>query len=361
MATKKQQYYRLSKILKNDAHYYMLLGERSNGKSYAVKEKCVTDAYKDDNKKFILLRRWGVDIKRDLIESYFQDCPVSTITNGEYTVIVYYMRKLYLANIDENGTIEKGKVMGYCRDLTGEEHYKSGSYLDVTNVIYEEFVSRSGYINREVQKLQSFISTVARKRKINVFLIGNTISRVCPYFTEWELINVKKMKQGQIDLYEKNTGQKDEETGENVIVKIAVELCESSGTNSAMFFGNSSNMTIGGAWESEEHAHLTYPIEMYNTRFSFVLEYDSNRFLCRFLQHKTKKHYIWYIEEKTTEIQKNTRIVSNHVYENDLATTWFYSKNDYEKTVFNLLLQDKVAFCNNLTGSEFKQCLKDME
>ena len=52
MAKKKQVFYRLDKVLKTCAHYIMLLGERSNGKSYSVKEHCVQDAFTDENKKF---------------------------------------------------------------------------------------------------------------------------------------------------------------------------------------------------------------------------------------------------------------------------------------------------------------------
>ena len=69
----KQKFYNLKKLLAVDAEYNILLGERSNGKSYAVKEHCVTQAYLNDDKKFILLRRWQLEIKGNLIESYFAD------------------------------------------------------------------------------------------------------------------------------------------------------------------------------------------------------------------------------------------------------------------------------------------------
>ena len=361
MAKVKQNFYRLNRIMKENCEYNLLLGERSNGNSYAVKEYCVEQSFKE-GKKFILLRRWGVEIKKDLIDSYFSDCPVRAITNGEYEFITYNARNLYLANMDENGKIIKGTIVGYVRELTAEEHYKSGSYLDVENIIYEEFISKNGYLPREVLKLQSFVSTVARKRKIQVFLIGNTISRICPYFSEWQLKNIPKMKQGQIDRYVKHTNDIDPETGEEILVHIAVEFCESSNTVSKMFFGTGSKMTTTGSWECAEYKHLEDKIDFYKNRFSFVLEYDSNKFLCSFLQHRNRRNvFIWYVEEKTTDIQKNTRIVSNKIYENYLATTWFYPLNDFEKNVFNLLLQDKVCFCNNLTGAEFKQCLKQME
>lgn len=359
MAKKKQVFYRLDRVLKTMAHYIMLLGERSNGKSYAVKEHCIEQAFNDENKKFIYLRRWGVDIKGDLIESYFRDAPVHAITKGDYEFISYYRRTLYLSNLDENEKVVRGKVIGYCRELTGEEHYKSGSYLDVVNIIFEEFITKDSYLPREVQKLQSFVSTVARKRKITVFMIGNTISRICPYFSEWQLKNIPKMKQGTIDIYNKKTGQFDEETGEEEIVKIAVELCESSNTISSMFFGESSKMTTTGAWECGEYKHLEEVITRYKTVHRMVIEYDGHRFLLSLL--KRNGNYIWYCEPKTTQIQKGTRIISNKIYENYYATTWFYPLNEFEQFFFKLLLQDKIAYSDNLTGSEFKQCLRELD
>ena len=44
MARKK--YYNISNILKTDAPWMMLLGQRSNGKSYQVKQTVLENAYK---------------------------------------------------------------------------------------------------------------------------------------------------------------------------------------------------------------------------------------------------------------------------------------------------------------------------
>src|SRR5574344_1321684 len=97
----KQKYYRLDKIKKVDAQYKMLLGERSNGKSYAVKEDALQDAWSDDNKKFIYLRRWDLECKPSFTEQYFLDAPISAITKGEADTIVVYMGKIFFAKYDE--------------------------------------------------------------------------------------------------------------------------------------------------------------------------------------------------------------------------------------------------------------------
>ena len=354
---KKQKFYRLTEILKHNAQYNLLLGERSNGKSYSVKEYCVEKAYNNDE-LFIYLRRWDLEIKSDLIEDYFKDCPIATITKNEYTTISYFRRRIYLANIDENGKVIRGKLIGYCRAIASEEHYKSGNYNDVTHVIFEEFITENGYLPRECVRFQSFISTVARRREIKVFLVGNTITRLCPYFSEWGLEKTIKQKQGTIEDYEFITDQFDE-LGEKIIVKISVEFCENLQNNSRMFFGKNSEMTTKGTWQVSQQPIVEKRLEKYNMIYNIVFEYDSFKFLARFLYDKDTNNYIWYVEPKTTEIKKGTRVISNKFSCNMLQTNGIIALSDKEKIAFDFLIKyNKIFFCDNLTGTEFKKILK---
>lgn len=87
-----------------------------------------------------------------------------------------------------------------------------------------------------MDNLTDLVSTIARRDSVRVFMIGNTINRLCPYFTEWELSHVKEQAQGTIDIYTHSTNQIDEE-GQPIEIVIAVEYCANSGKNSQMFFG----------------------------------------------------------------------------------------------------------------------------
>ena len=51
----KQKYYNINNLCAHDCEYNILLGERSNGKSYAVKYKMLWEAYneKDYGEHFI--------------------------------------------------------------------------------------------------------------------------------------------------------------------------------------------------------------------------------------------------------------------------------------------------------------------
>ena len=120
----KKQYYDISNILKTNASYMMLLGQRANGKSYQAKKVVLEDAYNHD-KLFIYLRRWERDIKQDYVTEYFSDMPIKEITNGVYTGVLAYQGYIYFYNLDDDNKIVKGKTIGRYLALNLNERYKS--------------------------------------------------------------------------------------------------------------------------------------------------------------------------------------------------------------------------------------------
>ena len=360
----KQNYYRLTKIDKLNAQYNILLGERSNGKSYAVKEKIIIDAYKN-NKKFVLLRRFDLEIKASLVEQYFKDfCGgmIEAITDKECNTVVAYRGQIYLAFYDSDlKKTEKKKPIGYYMSLSAEQHFTSGSYTDVKYIVFEEFISRDFYIKDEPTKLMQLISTIARRNEVKVYLIGNTISRLCPYFTEWNLKNIPKQKQGTIDIYEYETLQENE-NGEKIVIKIAVEFCENSGKNSKMFFGSASGMITNGAWQSKEYPHLIGNMRKdYETVYTCVIKCKNFKFLGYFLISKVDNFCCWYILPKTTEIKKDTRIITDVFtpqIDGILTTVRFKPLSSEESLIFDYLFDGIIVYSDNLTGSDFENCLQ---
>lgn len=369
----KQKHYRLE--TRNDsvpAQYHIILGERSNGKSYAVKERGFKRAWLDPNKKFMLLRRWGMEIKASYTEQYFNDAPITAITDNECNGVVCNGGKIYASTYDEKGNKRiKVKHVGYYRDLCGEQHFVSQNFDDVDYVIFEEFVSRDYYLPDEVNKLMQFISSIARRRKIDVYMIGNTISRLSPYFANWGLVNIPKMKQGTIDLYEFKTNQIDEETGEPVIVRVSVEYCENSGNNSKMFFGKTSEMITTGTWQTQEYPHLNGRIEQYSILHDLI--YISNGFKFKMFllcpKSGTNRALFWYVEPYNYNVfdddkYRTTRFVVDKYSTaikilSDAVTIGFKPLSPQEKQAFDLM--DYIVFCDNLTGSDYYACIKTVD
>ena len=218
-----QIHYNIDNIDKENANYNIIYGEKSNGKSYQVKHKKAVEKYLKTGRRFILMRRWESDLSATYIEKYFSDIDIQKLTDNKYQCITMYRKELYLTKITKEFKKIRGEKIGYAIPLSLEQRYSSASFLDVDDIIFEEFMSRGIYIAHEPDKLQTFYSTVDRKRgTTRIWLIGNTVSRICPYLQDWELTDIMKhQKQGEIKTKIIHNEEND--------VKIAIEYCMSSG------------------------------------------------------------------------------------------------------------------------------------
>lgn len=348
-------------INSNGLQYLLMIGQRSNGKSYAAKELAIRTAY-GDNKPFTYLRRYKSSIKNFMVFEYFADMCVPDeagntaiyyITDGEYTTISVYQNGIYLANNDpETGKEKRGQLIGYAHALTDLETLKSRQFPNVKYILFEEFIATGLFLYDECNKLQQYVSTIFRNEIGTVIMIGNTISRIVPYFTEWCLDGIQRQEQGTTEVYNFKSG--DSET------RIGVFLCESLKTKSKMFFGQAAKMIVGGEWERKEMPHLQHDIDDYIRLHSMVFQYtEKATFFMTLLQSRIDpSNILWYVEPKTTPILSCTRVVSPKLNESPYYTSDFIPLNAREKKAFDLLRQDKIAYSDNLTGTEFKRCME---
>ena len=352
------KHYNIDNLVSKNADINILYGERSNGKSYQLKHKRAVIKYLETGKRFILLRRFREEITSTGIEQYFQDVDVDRLTNGKYDCIIQYRKQIYLAkyNIEQMKAI-KGEKIGYAMALSTEQNFAGGSFLDVEDIIFEEFMTRSRYLVEEPTKLMNLYATVDRKRgTTKLWLVGNSISRVCPYIYEWGLHEIiSKQKQGTIE--EKII----DSTGDDK-VKLAIEFCESTGVSSHTI-GWSKEMMSDGSWQSSPQPHLPKSYKCYNVCYRFIFQFQSFRFISEFLQDKEEKDktcwFIYPMDDKK-EIRKNTLVISDKV---DINPYW--QRNIYDITIKNenlknLLMtfrEDKIFYCNDLVGTDFKQVI----
>lgn len=137
-----QIHYNLDNIDKENANYNLIYGEKSNGKSYQVKHKKGVCKYLDTNRRFILMRRWESDLTSAWVESYFNDVDIQKLTNNRYNCITKFRNELYLSILDENYKKKRGEKIGYAIPISLEQRYSGASFLDVDDIIVEEFMSR---------------------------------------------------------------------------------------------------------------------------------------------------------------------------------------------------------------------------
>ena len=140
----KNKYYSLDRILKENAVYNVVFGERSNGKTYSVLKYVLNDYFKNGG-TFAYVRRWKEDVTGARASSVFSalnsNKEVYKLSNGEFDLVYYRASKFYLANYDEDMKIKysESNLLGYTFALSDSEHNKSISYPDVKTILLHEY------------------------------------------------------------------------------------------------------------------------------------------------------------------------------------------------------------------------------
>lgn len=125
------KYYSLKKILKYNATYNVIFGERSNGKTYAVQEYAL-ERFIKYGEQFAVVRRWQDDFtgKRgsSMFNAIVENGVVKRLTKGEWSGIYYYGSRWFLCRYDEKNTRITDEVpFAYGFAITSQEHDKSTS------------------------------------------------------------------------------------------------------------------------------------------------------------------------------------------------------------------------------------------
>ena len=354
----KNKYYSLDRIKKVQAHYKMLLGGRNIGKSYATKHDVAQNCF-DNNKQFIYLRRWDEDIRVKNAINYFNDLDVSKITTGQYNEVEILQSKIYFS-YRENGKVTRRHHIGFVHSLNQAERYKSQIFPRVQYIIYEEFITDARYLPNEPEQLLEYVSTIFRERTGVVYMVGNTISKLCPYFKAWNLDKVLKMKTHDIALFENVTNVLTDKGDIELSVKIAVEMCGAESVLSKMAFGSSADMIVKNKWRSR-----TCPLLSQATRDECNLMYTLF-VICKNLSFRMelleyKGCIFWYVkpQTKTLENMQELRIVSDKTSMYPLHTSGFNPITEREARAFRLIKDKKIYYCSNSVGSDFEQVLRD--
>lgn len=302
-------YYSLKKILSKDCDYNLIIGERSNGKTYACLRLIVSE-YVRKGSQGAYIRRWSDDIKGKRAENVFSalvnNGEIAKLTKGEYTGIIFARGAWHFTFFDKSAKRMKANAEPFCYafSLSDVEHDKSVSFPKVRNILFDEFLTRRYYLPDEFVIYMNVLSTIIRQRSdVKIFMCGNTVNKYSPYFEEMGLRNVQTMEQGTIDVY----------TFGNEL-KIAVEYCAESGeskkSDKYFSFDNPSlNMITKGKWEMGIYPHLPqgYKIDSRNILFTFVIRFNQKTMGCDVVN---QDGIFIYIRPKTTAIKENELVYS---------------------------------------------------
>lgn len=347
-----KKYYSLSNILKERGTYNVVVGERSNGKTYAVLSMFIW-LYAKYKIQGAIIRRWDEDFKgkrgKTMFANHVANGLIDKYTNGEYNTIYSYSGQWFFA-YQENGEIKRTNDEPFCFgfSLSAMEHDKSSSYPRVKTVVFDEFITRGYYLPDEFIVFQNVLSTIIRERDdVNIFMLGNTVNKYCPYFKEMGLINVSKMKQGVIDIYT---------YGDNTELRVVVEFSDSplkkKKSDKYFAFNNPRlKMITSGTWEISIYPHLPIKYKDNDIYFIYFIIFEGSTLQCEIIFKDG--NYFTYIHNKTTPIKNpNKDIVYQQEYD---ARPNYYRKitkprSELEKKIAWFFINDKVFFQDNEVG-----------
>lgn len=356
MAIKKPKYYDISHLLKDypDAHYYMAIGERSNGKTYSAMDYAIRQFYKT-GEQFAYLRRFGEDIRpknlSELFAGHIQNGRIEKLSGGKFTTVNYTSGKFFAASYNEDTRkLDSDSIpMGFAFDLNSMEHHKSLSYPNVTTIIFDEFLSRQGYLVNEFTLFMNTISTIVRDRSnVRILMIGNTVNKYCPYFKEMGITHIKEQKPGSVDVYTYG------DTGLSVIVEYCDPMSKRGGKSSDVYFAFDNpqlKMITSGSWEIAIYPHLNIKYRPKDIHYQFFIIFDQQILHCELVS--TSDHYFMFVHPKTSSIKNEETDI---VYTDHPDERWNYRVgmgNQSDKlslTIRRLLLENRVFYSDNETG-----------
>ena len=351
------KYYSLKKILEKNAHYNVIFGERSNGKTYAVLEYGLK-RYIEHGEQLAIIRRWQDDLigKRaaTIFDALVMNNEVTRLTGGEWTGINYQSGRWYLSRINGKKKITDEKPLAYAFSLTGMEHDKSTSYPGVTTVLFDEFLTRKMYLPDEFVIFMNTLSTIIRERdNVKIFMLGNTVNKYCPYFAEMGLTHIKEMQPGMIDVY--RYGDTD------LLVAVEYTKPDRKGKDNDLYFAFDNpklSMITGGKWEIDIYPHCPQKFKPCDIKYIYFIRFNDELLQCEivFVDMVT----FTFIHRKTTPLKDN---INNLVYDPDFSPLPNHRRNitkpcyDLEKKIVWYFKNEKVFYQDNEVGEVVRNYL----
>lgn len=358
--SKKTKYYDIHPIKEKHALYNVIFSGRSNGKTYAVIYDALENYFKT-GKQLAVIRRWdedftGANSARTLYNSLMNngngDNVVLKLSEGEYNGVEYYAGRFFLTYYDD----EKGrnyrsdKVVAYAFALTQSEHYKSGSWPDITTVLFDEFITKGQYLNDEFIIFQNMLSTIIRQRDdVVIYMCGNTINRYNPYFGEMGLYNANTMQQGTIDVYSYG------DSGLTCAVEFADMPVKTNKANKYFAFNNSKLKQITeGQWELDIYPHKPCELKYHDCLFTYFVLFNGQTMQCEV--YSVNSMIFTYVHIKTGDIKypDNDLVYSlEPCMKPNYIQSFVRPRNKTQQKILQLYKDGKMCYQSNEVGELF--------
>lgn len=351
------KHYNLHEMLKTACQWNGILSERSNGKSFAVMQYCFKDAIEDD-REFALIYRMQNEITKADLDDYFTDAGLlkwlKKETGFDGVEADRFSKELFFFEYDADGKRLRGKRCGRAFAIETQRSKKSKHFDYIYNAIFEEFITDEPYLPNEWVKFNNLLSTIFRKRTdVKVFLLGNTVSRECPYLSEFG-VDIFKIKKNSINVAElrKADGEK---------IRFAFEWAEAKTEEAGIFFGKASKEIVSGEWSADEYPHLFVPLKDTEILYTFYMINNlGNSWKCVLFLHKDKR-FVYVYPYDRDEVQYVVNDVFTDALTEDLMLKnnyFIHPKKKIHKRILEIWKAGRFLYSTNLCGTEFNNSLK---
>lgn len=368
-----KKYWDINRLLEYSADWYVVFGQKSNGKTYSIIRYAIEQFVKTGLPS-VYLRRYKEELTEFNMQKVFSPHSelINTLTDNKYNYIQYYRRRAYLAKIEDDKITRAKKPLFYTYSLTTFEKENGGDIGETSLIFFDEFFTSENYLQNEMMKLFTCISNIVRDRTTTkIFLAGNSVNLHSPFFNEIG-INIKDLKQGYIN-----------EVGFETGTKVVIEWCSSNNVTadvSNKLFGFSKKalaLTQTGEFTIDDYKKLTYEdIFEFNVHLKILLQFKRAGLTdieCYILTHKQTAQPILFFRDVDDNKSRFATTSYDLIYKKRLPTDVFsdddlqtniiynlYSIPKVSQTIKQLLLQQRDYYTTNEVGEYVKNIFKEL-
>ena len=351
-----QMFYDITPIDNTDAVYRMIIGQRSNGKTYSVCKHMVEDYFSKGHRS-AYIRRWDEDIQPKHLASLFAPHYklIEELSGGKYNSVFYRAKEFHLCYIDEEGKKLAQDPEAFCitASINTAEHTKGQDRGEIHIILFDEFMTRGGYLQNEFVQYCNLLSSLIRNREdAIIYMCANTVNRYCPYFKEMGLKDVETMPQGQVYVY----------TYGNMDLTVAVEYCDpfkSTEKVASKYFAFDNpqlEMITSGKWELMMYPRPAYKIFEEDIKYRFYIHFGENMLCGEIVKPSSKPHnndLFIFIHPQTKDIDIDDKTV---LYTDEFTTSICHVRflkdqpTELHRLIAQLFVKKSVCFSDNETG-----------
>lgn len=348
LLNKKTGYLDYSAVFEDDVQIYMILGQRSDGKTYGIIKDSI-EGYTKNMGQSAYIRRFDESCKKSLLQDLTRphNGTIKKLTKGQYTATEYRSKRFYFTNLGDNPESDKNPFLSVFAMNTWENS-KGADSGEFYNVIFDEIVSNNKYLPNEYMIFENVMSSILRNRnKSRLIMLGNPINQICPYFDEFN-IEPHKLKPGDV-VYRISSG------GVKMKFIYVPAMSEKHRTLHSIFDFNKTGSIQTGYWEFGDFPRLPGGmIERSTFIFQFAIMFRNQFAVCEFYQKNDIVFCFWRPgnPDKILDDRSIPLFSDMHIFDENVYTSFERSRIT---DLFDMCRrQNRQYFATNQTGNLIK-------